>query len=141
MKATKYQYFTLQCDEEPPPASEAAGKRLENNTRRGHSVISDRSDEWVDIDSEDDYEERSLTRHVHFMRNSVRASNKRVKFSRMGSARLGQGWNRAVRDVCVTDAGDEILDHNDSIYEVIKPIESESDFEVRRIAPHIIIIL
>ena len=136
MKATKYQYFTLQCDEEPP-ASEAAGKRQENNSRRGHSVISDRSDEWVDIDSDDDYEERNLTRHVHFMRNSVRASNKRVKFSRMGSARLGQGWNRAVRDVCVTDAGDEMADHNDSIYEVIKPIESESDFEVRRMAPHI----
>ena len=97
-------------------------------------MISDRSDEWVDIDSEDDYEERNLTRHVHFVRNSVRASNERVKFSRMGSARLGQGWNRAVRDVCVTDAGDEMADHNDSIYEVIKPIESESDFEVRRIA-------
>ena len=111
-----------------------AGKRLENNTRRGHSVISDRSDEWVDIDSDEDYEERSLTRHVHFMRNSVRASNKRVKFSRLGSARLGQGWNRAVRDVCVTDGGEEMADHHDSIYEVIKPIESESDFEVRRIA-------
>ena len=102
-------------------------------------MISDRSDEWVDIDSDDDYEERNLTRHVHFVRNSVRASNKRVKFSRMGSARLGQGWNRAVRDVCVTDTGaggEEMGDHNDSIYEVIKPIESESDFEVRRIAPH-----
>ena len=133
MKATKYQYFTLQCDEEPPP-SEAVGKRLETNTRRGHSVISDRSDEWVDIESDEDYEERNLTRHVHFVRNSVRASNKRVKFSRMGSARLGQGWNRAVRDVCVTEpASEEMLDHNDSIYEVIKPIESESDFEVRRI--------
>ena len=96
----------------------------------------------MDIDSDEDYEERNLTRHVHFMRNSVRASNKRVKFSRMGSARLGQGWNRAVRDVCVTDAGgEEMLDHNDSIYEVIKPIESESDFEVRRIAPLRIIII
>ena len=78
---------------------------------------------------DDEYEERSLTRHVHFVRSSVRASNKRAKFSRMGSARLGEGWNRAVRDVCVTDIADE--DHNDSIYEVIKPIESESDFEVR----------
>ena len=71
-----------------------------------------------------------MTRHVHFVRNSVRASNKRAKFSRIGSARLGEGWNRAVRDVCVTDIADE-EDHNDSIYEVIKPIESESDFEVR----------
>ena len=113
--------------------------------------MSDRSDEWVDIESgeslrsldqqteliempaDDEYEERNLTKHVHFVRSSVRASNKRAaKFSRMGSARLGEGWNRAVRDVCVTDIEDQMDDqyHDDSIYEVIKPIESESDFEV-----------
>merc|ERR1719180_349181 len=70
-----------------------------------------------------------MTRHVHFVRSSVRQSNKR-KFSR-GSARLGQGWNRAVREVHGSDQqqGEDGEELYESIYEVIRQPSSECDFD------------
>jgi len=103
------------------------------STLERKSVTSDRSDEWVDIETDDDYEDRQFSRQVNFVRSSVRMSNRR-KFSR-GSARLGHGWNRAVRDVSGTgsflDNGEKTFyeEQYESIYEVIRPPESESDFE------------
>jgi len=103
------------------------------STLERKSVTSDRSDEWVDIETDDDYEDKQFSRQVNFVRSSVRISNRR-KFSR-GSARLGHGWNRAVRDVSGTgnflEHGEKAFDEEqyESIYEVIRPPESESDFE------------
>jgi len=103
------------------------------STLERKSVTSDRSDEWVDIETDDDYEDKQFARQVNFVRSSVRMSNRR-KFSR-GSARLGHGWNRAVRDVAGTgnflDDTEKSYyeDQYESIYEVIRHPESESDFE------------
>jgi len=105
-------------------------ERRSSSTMERRSVTSE-SSEWVDIETDfEDYEDTPMGRHVHFVRSSVRQSN-RKKFSR-GSARLGQGWNRAVREVLGSESASGNEDSEElyeSIYEVIRQPSSESDFE------------
>ncbi|XP_023328752.1 uncharacterized protein LOC111701619 [Eurytemora carolleeae] len=97
------------------------------------SQVSDRSDEWIDIDTDDDYDTRRFSRpQLSFVRASIRASKRRG--SGGGAAEVAQEWNRAVRDLSrpVNHKDNEYSDDDlyESIYEVIRPRINDRDPEV-----------